>query len=173
MMYNVVHIGTVPSDEPCAQTGRTPGWLTLQQLEASVYRTALIGRLGKEPEGACLRLVTHGHDFGSYTELVLRYDSSKELAASYAEMAEHGLRRWGDAGFVAPVEYGLNGEVIGGSQKSLDECVVGTIVRLRRLVLAGFGTKRDHDIILNLEQCYPRHASQAEVRLAQILGKGG
>ena len=37
-------IGGAPSDEPCAQTGITTNWVTLQQLECTVYRAALIAR---------------------------------------------------------------------------------------------------------------------------------
>lgn len=173
MTYRTIYIGTVPSEEPCAQTGRTPGWVALQQLEASVYRAALIGRFGAEPEGACLRIVSQGHDFGTYVELVLRYDSSKELAVSYAEAVEQGLRRWKDAGFEAPIAYGPEGSIVAGSQLSVDECIIRAMVRLRRLVVADYGTVRDKEIILNLERHYPGHAREAEKRLAEILGKGG
>ena len=47
-------IGGAPSDEPCAQTGITTNWVTLQQLECTVYRAALIARFGVPPEGARL-----------------------------------------------------------------------------------------------------------------------
>lgn len=169
MMDGIIHIGTVPGDEACAQTGITADWSTLQQLECSVYRAALIGRFGEEPAGACLGIVRHNHDFGSYHELVLKYDRHCEAAARYAEAVENGLRRWFDAGFIAPVEYDDNGAVRPGSQRTLGECVMGTLVRLKRLIADGYGTERDAQIVLNLECHYPGHAEAAERQIAEIV----
>lgn len=167
-MDGIIHIGTVPSDEACAQTGVTADWATLQQLECSVYRAALIGRFGEEPAGACLGLLRQGHDFGSYTELVVKYDTRSEAAASYAETVADGLRRWFDAGFIAPVAYEENSQVRPGTKRTLDECITGTLVRLKLLLADGYGNDRDQTIVLNLEARYPGHAEAAERRTAEI-----
>ena len=85
-------IGGASSDEPCAQTGITTNWVTLQQLECTVYRAALIARFGVPPEGARLAIKSHNHDFGSYAQVEIVIDrDDADGAALLPELRDDGV----------------------------------------------------------------------------------
>ena len=83
-------IGCTPSEEPCAQTCVTPGWIELQKLEAEVYRAALIAKFGLPPAVVRMAITTHPHDFGRYAELEIRFDPDDPVAVAYFELIEDG-----------------------------------------------------------------------------------
>ena len=104
-MIETMTIGASPAEEDCARLGRTPDFQRLNRLEVDCYQAALVARYGPPPAGAPCRRDTSDHDFGRYTELALRFESTDEAHASYAERVDEGLGRWFHAGFTAPVEY--------------------------------------------------------------------
>ena len=49
---------------------------------------------GKEPNGARLRVKSFSHDFGTYYEVVCRYDLDNPEAYEYALDCDRGLGYW-------------------------------------------------------------------------------
>lgn len=159
-------IGTVPANEACAQTGATDNWPTLQHLECITYRAALIAVHGPLPAGVTMPVRTCGHDFGSYAELVVRFDDDDVAAVAYAQRVEDGLGSWMDAGFTAPVAYDDRGQERAGSRRLANDCVVAALVGARRLDAGGYATERETRAIANLTAAFPNCAAVAEDLLA-------
>ena len=159
-------IGCTPSEEPCAQTCVTPGWIELQKLEAEVYRAALIAKFGPPPGAVRMAITTHPHDFGRYAELEIRFDSDDPVAVAYFELIEDGLGKWLEVNFTAPVEYDDQAKAIKGSQRKAVEVIAGGLATSRQLVLAGIATDREHSAIKHLEAAYPDIAAEVSIRLA-------
>ena len=170
MLTDTVYLGSTPAAEPCAQAGVTAGWLALQQLEAQVYRAALIARYGPVPPVAALIVVTQQHDFGSYASLQLRFDRCDGEAADYARYIDYGLSNWIDVNFSAPVIYDYSRQPRPGTRRSTVECIAGGIITCRRLVADGYGTRREHDVIKHLEWSYPASARLADGQLTTLGG---
>jgi hypothetical protein len=86
-MRDYVYIGSTPSAEDCQQVGETyDKWKA--RLECEVFRNQIRRQLGKEPEGARLKLKTEYHDFGSYIELVCEFDDELPESVDYAFRCE-------------------------------------------------------------------------------------
>ena len=168
-----IHIGTAPGDEPCAQTGITRDWLRLQQLECLVYRAALIARAGPPPAGVDIKPAHNAHDFGSYHDLIVVFDPDDESGAHYADLVADGLARWHDGGFIAPVAYDDSSQPRANTEMSVADCIIGTIIRLTRLIRDGYGTPADAAAVSHLRQAYPAQAVTADERLAALFGHAG
>lgn len=83
MAKETMYYGSSPSDEKCAQIG-SPDYEIRAAAECAAYKRQL-DRILKEarkeiPLGFRLSVKAEGHDFGSYLEVVARYDSSSEEA---------------------------------------------------------------------------------------------
>lgn len=111
-MALIIEIGAAPCNEDCAQLGRTENFETLNRLEITLYRAAIIAAYGVPPEGVTLGSKSNHHDFGTYRELVARVATDKadepEVCA-YIERIEEGLSSWISAGFPPPVQYDRDG----------------------------------------------------------------
>jgi hypothetical protein len=107
-MIDLLYIGPCPADEPCAQTGITEGAERLNRAECSIYIEALRKVYGPEPENAFLMIKRESHDFGSYFEVVCRYDDTDAEAVDYAYKVESGLGTWAEAEMQAPIFYDKN-----------------------------------------------------------------
>jgi len=95
-MKDCMDIGPTPPAEDCAQLGE-PGYYEKAQEEGKRYIALIRKKLGKEPEGAHLRLVGHNHDFGTYYEVACYYDDQNEEAMHYAYRCESdGPQTWDD-----------------------------------------------------------------------------
>lgn len=138
MTTQMLHLGPVPAEKPCAQLGRTRAFDRFKLLKARVHRAALIARLGPPPPGASLRAESSEHDFGRCYGLVARYDGDDPTASAWAAALDCGLARWLDAGFLAPVPY--DGEVQVREQVYRDhfDAAQRVIVTLERLRIDGF-----------------------------------
>ena len=101
----VIEIGSTPNEEDCAQCGVTENYQSLARLECQAYIAALRTVYGTEPAGAELRLKGNRHDFGTYYEVVCRFDADTAEARDYAFKIEDGLATWSQAGMWAPVTY--------------------------------------------------------------------
>jgi hypothetical protein len=101
----IIEIGGVPSEEDCVATGVTENATSLNRLECRAYIEALRLKYGSEPEGAKLSTKGNPHDFGTFYEVVCRYDPEIKAAWEYAYLVENGLARWLDVGMWAPVMY--------------------------------------------------------------------
>lgn len=158
-------LGSTPGDETCAQTGVTANWVMLQHLECKVYRAALIARFGEPPEGSRLAIKTSSHDFGSYAEVEIRFDSNDAEHIAYFERIEAGLGTWLEANFTAPVLYDRRGQPQPGSIRPAVDCVVGALMTSLRLAADGYATEREQSAIANLSTAFPACATIAIDRL--------
>lgn len=87
-MRDCIYIGSTPCDEPCQQVGMPSYDAKLARKECYAFIGQLRRLLGKEPDGAELRIKTESHDFGSYPEVVCYYDNDKPASVEYAFAAE-------------------------------------------------------------------------------------
>jgi hypothetical protein len=161
-------IGSTPSDEPCAQTGITANWVTLQQLECTVYRAALIARFGVPPEGASLAIKTHNHDFGSYAQVEIVFDRDDANSVAWFEWVEDGLSTWFEANFTAPVDYDKRAQERVGSRRDAGDVITAALMTSQQLVNSGHATDREHDAVRHLSAAYPACAAEATNRLLTI-----
>ena len=108
-----IYIGPCPAEEACSQIGVTEGFERINRLECHAYIQALRKVYGPEPDGAFLYTKRENHDFGSYFEVVCKYDENNEIATDYAYRLENGLLTWAEAGMTAPVQYDSHNQPIG------------------------------------------------------------
>lgn len=94
--YEYIEIGPSPSDEPCAQVG-SPDYEFLARKECSRFRDLIRKHLGPEPEGAYLIIKANPHDFGSYYEVMCKYDPSVPAAVEYAFRCDNDAPTYWDS----------------------------------------------------------------------------
>jgi hypothetical protein len=95
-MYDYVDIGPVPAEEDCAQVG-TDNYRERAREECKRFIALIRSKLGLEPFGARLCIQWNPHDFGSYAEVVCKYNADDEVATAYAFRAENEApTRWED-----------------------------------------------------------------------------
>ncbi len=95
-MFDYIEIGATPCEEECAQVG-SPDYARRAREECKRFAEAIRQKLGTEPEGAQLAVKRFPHDFGTYYELVCRYDPESPEAVAYAFACEsHSPERWND-----------------------------------------------------------------------------
>lgn len=82
-MKDYMYLGSAPSDEDCAQVG-SANYEERAEEECKRYIDLIKQNLGPEPEGAKLIIKRNPHDFGTYLEVVCRYDDTNEKASKYA-----------------------------------------------------------------------------------------
>ena len=94
-MRELVYLGPVPADEPCAQVG-TGGYDERAAEECGRYVLLLRSVLGPEPPGARLRVHWSNHDHGAYAEVVCEFDPESSEQAAYALRCEaEAPTNWG------------------------------------------------------------------------------
>ena len=97
-MRDYYEIGATPIEEECASVGQAD-----YARRARIECRALINQLYRElPADAAdfieLRIKAHGHDFGTYYEVVAYFDDEDEHAESLAMQAGDNLPyQWDDA----------------------------------------------------------------------------
>jgi hypothetical protein len=102
-MRDFLEIGPSPPEEDCVQVGEED-CSRRAKIECQHYIDALRKKLGEEPDGASLGIKSNSHDFGTYYEVVCRYDDDDPEAASYALKCEsEGPKTWAEVGMTAPV----------------------------------------------------------------------
>lgn len=168
MTTQILHLGPVPADEPCAQLGRTRAFDRFALLETNVHRAALIARFGPPPPGASLRCEGQNHDLGRYYELIARYDRADSAARAWAAAIDRGLTRWLDAGFLAPILYDDAGQVRELLYSDHFDAARRVIVTLERLRIDGYGADWEAAAIAHLRRAYPREAEDADQLLRQL-----
>lgn len=83
MPFDKMHVGPCPSDEDCAQVGEND-YPTRARSECQRFIQLIRDRVGKEPHGATLRIVSESHELGTYLEVACVYDVDNEEATDYA-----------------------------------------------------------------------------------------
>ena len=93
-MIDYLEIGPTPAEEDCEQLG--PNYDPEKaRAECKRFIAAIRATVGPEPEGARLVIRPNSHDFGTYYEVAVRFDSDSEQAEDYAYRVETGApSRW-------------------------------------------------------------------------------
>lgn len=94
-MSERISIGGNPTEELCVQV-TSGSYLPAMRFEVQLY-LELLKETYPEPEGGYFRIVTLGHDFGPYMEVVAVFDEENEEAAEWAYDAENGVDVWPEA----------------------------------------------------------------------------
>lgn len=93
-MRDFLSIGPAPAEEECVQVGE-PDYEARAQAECEQFIKLVRGKLGKEPEGARLRVKAFPHELGTYYEVVCYFDTDDPAARDYAFECEAGAPgRW-------------------------------------------------------------------------------
>jgi hypothetical protein len=86
-MREYMELGPTPCDEPCEQLG--PNYNRRKALrECRAYARQLERQHGAPPEGAYFGVKGFAHDFGTYHETVIYFDTENEAAMEYAYKVE-------------------------------------------------------------------------------------
>lgn len=100
-MRDYLNIGSTPCEESCQQVPYQN--LELARRELLAFIEAIRKKLGKEPEGAELRIKSFPHDFGTYKEVVCYFDDSLPESEEYAFKCEgESPTTWAEVGMKAP-----------------------------------------------------------------------
>jgi hypothetical protein len=95
-MIDELFLSTTPVDEPCAQVGQQD-YHHRTRLEARAFIGQLLRQFGEPPPGAWYKVRACAHDFGTYHELVVRFDEASEEAVAFAYRLEDELPlHWDD-----------------------------------------------------------------------------
>lgn len=103
-MRDYLDIGSSPAEEKCAQVG-TDGYYERAQKECKALIHQMRREIGPEKGSAKFKIKANPHDFGSYYEVVVYFDSNDEEGIEYAFNAEKNLPAEWDT--VAKEELGL------------------------------------------------------------------
>jgi hypothetical protein len=83
-----LHLGPTPAEEACEQVG--PNYDPARaRKECREFINQIRRQLGEEPEGAQLKITLNTHDFGTYRDVVVRYDVNDQKAREYAWRCEN------------------------------------------------------------------------------------
>jgi hypothetical protein len=88
-------LGPTPSEEDCAQVGQ-PDYYRKALEECRRFIELIRDTLGPEPSGAELAIKSFPHDFGTYYEVVIRFEPDDAAAVAYAERCEDDAPRTWD-----------------------------------------------------------------------------
>lgn len=81
---------TVPNNEPCIQLGK-PNYSAFAKIEANVLMSQIVRNVGFPPVGCKMKLVARQHDFGTYYDIALVYDSKKKEHTKWMKVVESSL----------------------------------------------------------------------------------
>ena len=108
-MYNQLELAcTTPHDERCAQVG-DPNYSSNSRAEARALINQLIRENGEPPSGVSFKITSNPHDFGSYLDVVIRFDEDNEEQSDYAYMIEGAIPdKWDNEAKTELKEAGYN-----------------------------------------------------------------
>lgn len=96
-MRETLELCCTPVSENCQQVGTAGYDHQKARQECEAFRRQLRRQFGEEPEGASLVIKSNPHDFGTYLEVAVKFDSDNEEAAEYAYKLEEELpEKWDD-----------------------------------------------------------------------------
>jgi hypothetical protein len=95
--YDELTLGSTPCSERCAQVGATL-YYDLAKMEISAYAKQIERMFPNMPEGCFLKRSSNPHDFGTYYELAIKFDSNDEEAVKFAyELEDNTPEYWDEA----------------------------------------------------------------------------
>lgn len=86
-----LEIGATPSEEPCLQLGSPDYTAEAARAECRRFIAAIIRLRGDPPAGCYLAVKAFSHDFGSYHEVVAKFDADDEEQNDWAYGLEESL----------------------------------------------------------------------------------
>ena len=104
-----ISLGSTPFDEECVQVDSS-NYTNMSALESRAYITQLQRQFsGEIPEGCYFRAKRFPHDFGSYREVCVFFDSDDESHVRFAVRAENeSPARWDKESWEYLTENGYN-----------------------------------------------------------------
>jgi hypothetical protein len=94
MAIDAIPLGTVPSHESSAKIGQA-GYAEIAFLQCRRFIVLLRDMIGREPDGARLRVRRAEPAFDPYMEVVVEYDDQNKVARAYAMRCEREApKRW-------------------------------------------------------------------------------
>jgi hypothetical protein len=87
-MQDYLTLGPTPCEETCQPVGMPTYDHGKAIKESRVYKAQLERMHGEPPDGAYFKVKSFPHDFGSYMEVVIMFDSDDEKAREYAYKVE-------------------------------------------------------------------------------------
>ena len=90
--FDDLELGTTPSGEDCAQVGATKyDYYELARMELQAFLNQLKRMFPNPPPDVRFKRQSNPHDFGTYYDLAIRYNSNDEEAVNYAMNIENNL----------------------------------------------------------------------------------
>ena len=89
-MNDYLTISSVPLDENCAQVG-DDNYEKQSRKESRAFVNQLLRVFGEPPMGAYIVPKSFPHDFGSYVEVCVVYDTENEVAEDFAFSVENAI----------------------------------------------------------------------------------
>jgi hypothetical protein len=103
-MIDELYLAPTPVCEPCAQLGQ-PDYFAQTRRETRAFLDQLLRHFGEPPAGAWFKVRRCHHEFGTYHDIVVRFDDQVEEAVEFAYRAEDELPLYWDD--IARKELGL------------------------------------------------------------------
>lgn len=95
-MRDYITLGGTPYDEDCAQVG-SENYRQRAMLECRLYKAMLCDLFPNIPDSCEFKVKAFPHDFGTYHEVCIMYDSDDEKACEFAFSVENNLpANWDD-----------------------------------------------------------------------------
>lgn len=88
MIIEELFLSSTPCDEKCAQVG-TPNYTEMAKKECRAYINQLIREFGEPPENTYIKIKGCPHDFGTYYEVIISFDTSSVSSTKYAYNMEN------------------------------------------------------------------------------------
>ena len=87
MSSEYLNIGPTPADEECQQLGENFD-SRKAAIEMKVFKNQLLRQFGNPPDGATIKVKSFPHDYGSYSEVCVVFDTESRAAVEYAYKVE-------------------------------------------------------------------------------------
>ena len=94
-MIDELYLASAPIGEECAQVG-SDDYSERSKKECDAFIKQIIREHGAPPNGAFLKIKHCPHDFGTYLDIVVRFNDENEVATEYAYKVEANLPEYWD-----------------------------------------------------------------------------
>lgn len=95
-MHDSLNLSPTPVGEECAQVG-SEDYRKNALLECQAFTDQIRRQFGPEPAGAKLKVKSNAHDFGTYYDVNVEFDSNNDEAAEFAYLVEGGIPEYWDS----------------------------------------------------------------------------